>query len=163
MRLKLIVLLLIPVLSFGMDRPGASQESVLSQQEEIKQAYCLLAARIGFEVNDHHFTNGFLAAEELEKKYAEKLSPTFYNILYRNEIIYLLGAAQAHLAMVDQVVSSQIDAKLKKIQSDKQLGTDGMQALFQNLSVERFALGQARSNLISIQQLSKRIRKKAGL
>ncbi len=159
--MRLILLgLLMPLLSCAMEN---SETSAKIQQNEVREAYSILPLSLGFAINGYKFSSELLRAEQLEEKYAQNLSTSFYKVLYRNEIIYLLGQAQAELAMTDQVLSSQIDSKLKIIASHGPLHSTDIKALFESLSVERIACGQAKSNLICVQQLSKRISKKAGL
>lgn len=159
MRLILLSLLL-PLLSCAMENSEASAHNVQSQ---VKIAYSELSSSLGFGANSYQFPSQLLKAEQLEKKYAQHLSVDFYQDLYRNEIIHLLGQAQAYLTMADQVFSSRIDSKLKNIPSEEKLRPMDMKALFESLSGERFAFGAVKSHFICVQQLSKRIRKKAGL
>lgn len=137
--MKLLLLLLIPLMADAMN--NADAQAMRKAQDEVHESYWktfVSMTNMTISVLDYQQTiRNLQKAEEQEKKNASLLTADFYNDLYLNKIMLIVGTAQSYHSKVKDCY-------------DRQSPKIGI-----------VAVGQAKALELIMEELRERIRKKA--
>lgn len=146
--MRIFFIVLLPFAAHAMDYELIDK----SYQEQVMKAY--IAVKVAVKEDGYDFAESVIRAKELEEKYARSLNPAFYFRLYVKEITTIEGNARAYHQLVEQTIPAEIEWWKNR---------DPQKYWINRLQDHVAIFGAAKGKLRVAEELSERIRKKAGL
>lgn len=143
--MRLFFILLVPFITSAMNNSTAEQ---LEHQKKVALAYKAIRNTVTKEYQD--FTDALKEAEALEQAHAHSLTSAFYHELHLCVIMPLVGSTQEYYELAGGLIKRQYENKTYK---------DALPGIM----LDTAFLGVIKAQRMVAEQLSERIRKKAGL